>query len=65
MTAKEPVWTTTNSDFLSDLTPAFRKRSKAIKHKFSAWEMSAEIETKTGRLNMDFVKLGCQIRLSA
>ena len=52
MGTKVPAWPTLESDVLKALVAAFRRRSKAIKHQVSSWEIDSDVEAES---EMDLV----------
>ena len=58
MGTKVPAWPTLESDVLNALVAAFRRRSKAIKHQVSSWEIDTEVEAEVERLDFHFETWG-------
>ena len=57
-------WPTPDSALLVEILAAFRRRSKAIKHKVTRWSAECDIEEGLERLDIDFCPYGPEIRLS-
>lgn len=63
MSAKIPNFPVPVSQFIGEIVGAFRKRSKAIKHKVSDWRINISFDQGYERLDIDVVHLNEQIRL--
>ncbi|MEM8650254.1 MAG: hypothetical protein AAGF54_06965 [Pseudomonadota bacterium] len=64
MVKRVPDFPSVNSDLLQNVISQFKKRSKAIKHKVSGWNLEVSIDSNFERLNFDFEMFEKQIRLS-